>query len=75
MKRFTLFVSLIVALSVILSACGPAATEVPAAESPAEQPAAEAPAPTEAAPVAYRTNTTVTVVPRCAPLSSFTCQP
>ena len=50
MKRFTLFVSLIVALSVILSACGPAATEVPAAESPAEQPAAEAPAPTEAPP-------------------------
>ncbi|NWG06886.1 MAG: ABC transporter substrate-binding protein [Chloroflexi bacterium] len=55
MKRFTLFVSLFVALSVVLSACGPAATEAPAAESPAEQPATEAPAepePTEAPPPA-----------------------
>lgn len=54
MKRFTLFVSLLVALSVILSACGPAATEAPAVEAPAEQPATEAPAepaPTEAPPV------------------------
>ena len=45
MKRFTLFVSLIVALSVILSACGPAATQAPAVEAPTEQPATEAPAP------------------------------
>ena len=56
MKRFTLFMSLIVALSVILSACGPAATEAPApaVEAPAEQPTAEAPAPapTEAPPPA-----------------------
>ena len=52
MKRFTLFVSLLVALSVVLSACGPAATEAPAAEAPAEQPAAEAPAPTEVPPPA-----------------------
>ena len=49
MKRFTLFVSLLVALSVVLSACAPAATEAPVAtEAPAEQPATEAPAPTEA---------------------------
>ena len=48
MKRFTSFVSLLVALSVILSACGSAATEAPAPEAPAEQPAAEAPALTEA---------------------------
>jgi len=54
MKRFTLFVSLIVALSVILSACAPAATEAPAAQPPAEQPATEAPAaePVEEAPAA-----------------------
>ncbi|HSG45140.1 MAG TPA: ABC transporter substrate-binding protein [Anaerolineales bacterium] len=46
MKRFTLFVSVLVALSVILSACAPSA---PAVEAPAEeQPAVEAPAePTE----------------------------
>jgi peptide/nickel transport system substrate-binding protein len=48
MKRLTLFVSLLVALSVILSACAPAATEAPAAETPTEKPVAEAP--TEAAP-------------------------
>lgn len=54
MKRFTLFVSLTVALTLILSACGPAATEAPAAEAPAEQPAAEAPAPTDAPPAMPR---------------------
>lgn len=56
MKRFTLFVSLIVALSVILSACASPATEAPApaADAPAEQPAtdAPAPAPTDAPPPA-----------------------
>ncbi|MCI0556239.1 MAG: hypothetical protein L0287_35295, partial [Anaerolineae bacterium] len=52
MKRFTLFVSLLVVFSVILSACTPAATEAPpvATEAPAtdapatEPPATEAPA-------------------------------
>ena len=55
MKRFTLFLTILVALSVILSACAPAAPEAPAVEeAPAEQPAAEeeAPAPTEAPPPA-----------------------
>ncbi len=42
MKRYTLFVSLIVALSVVLSACGGGATQVPAEPS-----APEAPTPTE----------------------------
>jgi ABC-type transport system substrate-binding protein len=51
MKRFTLFVSLLVALSLVLSACGGgAATEAPAA--PADNSAPEAAAPTEAAPAA-----------------------
>jgi len=52
MKRFTLFVSVLVALSVILSACAPAATEAPAVEAPAQPAATEAPAPTEAPPPA-----------------------
>jgi len=51
MKRFTLFVSLLVALSVILSACAPAATDAPAVDVPGDQPATEAPPePTEAPP-------------------------
>ena len=52
MKRFTLFASFLVALSVILGACGPAATQAPAAEAPTEQPVVEAPVPTEAPPPA-----------------------
>jgi len=56
MKRFTLFLCVLVVLSVILGACAPAATEAPAAEEPAvEAPAAPAateapPEPTEEAP-------------------------
>lgn len=49
MKRFTLFVSLIVALSLILSACAPAAseaaTEPAVTEAPAESQPTEPPAP------------------------------
>lgn len=55
MKRFTLFLSVLVVLSVILGACAPAATEAPVAdEAPTEAPAAtEAPLePTEEAPAA-----------------------
>ena len=49
MKRYTLFVSLIVAFSVVLSACGGAAaqTQAPAAETQAPA-ATQAPAPTDA---------------------------
>ena len=50
MKRFTLFVSVLVALSVILSACAPAAPEAPAVEEPAVESPAEEPAATEEAP-------------------------
>ncbi|MDX1378308.1 MAG: ABC transporter substrate-binding protein, partial [Anaerolineales bacterium] len=51
MKRFTLFVSILVVLSVILSACAPAATEAPAVDGPDDQPATEAPPePTDAPP-------------------------
>ena len=55
MKRFTLLVSLIVVLSIVLSACGAPATQAPAAtEAPATSaPATEAPAPaTTEAPAA-----------------------
>lgn len=52
MKRFTLFVSLIILLSLVLSACGggaaptevPGATQAPASEAPATEAATEAPA-------------------------------
>ena len=52
MKRFTLFVSLIILLSLVLSACGggaaptevPGATQAPASEVPATEAATEAPA-------------------------------
>ncbi len=51
MKRFTLFVSLLIALSLVLSACGGGApTEAPADVT--EAPETEAPAPTEEAPAA-----------------------
>ena len=52
MKRFTLFLSVLVVLSVILGACAPSTTEAPAVDEPANQPAAtDAPAePTEEAP-------------------------
>lgn len=49
MKRYTLFVSLIVALSVVLSACGGgAATQAPAAATQAPAATTQAPAPTDA---------------------------
>lgn len=49
MKRYTLFVSLIVALSVVLSACGGgAATQAPAAATQAPAATTHAPAPTDA---------------------------
>lgn len=49
MKRYTLFVSLIVALSVVLSACGGgAATQAPAAATQAPAATMQAPAPTDA---------------------------
>ena len=50
MKRLYFVVSVLVALSMLLSACGAPATEAPAVEAPAatEAPAAEAPAATEA---------------------------
>jgi peptide/nickel transport system substrate-binding protein len=52
MKRYTLFVSLTVALAVILSACGGAATQTQApAAAPTKAPATQAPPPTEAPPV------------------------
>lgn len=56
MKRFTLFLSLLVALSLALSACGGgAATEAPAAQEPAAPAATDAPAAEEpAAPAAPR---------------------
>ncbi|HXW01119.1 MAG TPA: extracellular solute-binding protein, partial [Anaerolineae bacterium] len=44
-KRFFWLISLLVALTLVMSACGGAAT--PAPEQPAEEPAAEAPAATE----------------------------
>lgn len=48
MKRYTLFVSLIIALSLVLSACGGgAATQAPTEPSAPEPSAPEAPAPTE----------------------------
>lgn len=51
MKRFTLFLSLLVALSLVLSACGGgAAPEAPA--EPAESSATDAPAPTAEEPAA-----------------------
>lgn len=50
MKKFSLFLGLVVMLSLVLAACGPAATpepvaEEPAAEEPAVEEATEAPAP------------------------------
>jgi multiple sugar transport system substrate-binding protein len=45
MKKATLVISILVAMSMLLAACAPAATPAPAAEAPAaEAPAAEAPA-------------------------------
>ncbi len=42
MKRFTiLFLSLLVVLSMVLTACGPATTEPPATEEPTDEPTAE----------------------------------
>ena len=65
MKKVTLVISILVAMSMLLAACAPAATPAPAAEAPAaeapaaEAPAAEAPAATEApaaeAPAAAKT--------------------
>ena len=50
MKRYTLFVSLTVALAVILSACGGAATQTQAPAAATQAPATQPPAPTEAPP-------------------------
>jgi peptide/nickel transport system substrate-binding protein len=53
MKRLSVVLSILIALSMLLAACAPAATEAPAQEPAVEEPTqAPAPEPTEAAPVA-----------------------
>src|SRR3989304_3330011 len=55
MKKFSLFLGLVVMLSLVLAACGPAATLEPAVEEPAaEEPAAEEPAAEEPAAEPFR---------------------
>ncbi|HEY4717798.1 MAG TPA: BMP family ABC transporter substrate-binding protein, partial [Anaerolineales bacterium] len=50
MKKFSLFLALVLSLSLILSACGPAPTEAPVTEAPPEAEATEAEEPTAEPP-------------------------
>lgn len=67
MKRFTLFVSVLVVFSVVLSACAPAATEVPDAVPPVE--ATEAPAAPSVLKIANTANITT-----WDPIASFSTE-
>jgi peptide/nickel transport system substrate-binding protein len=71
MKRFTLFVSLLVVLSVVLSACAPAATEAPEAVPPVE--AIDAPTEAPAAPSVLKIANTANIT-TWDPIASFSTE-
>ncbi|MEB2333422.1 MAG: ABC transporter substrate-binding protein [Anaerolineaceae bacterium] len=75
MKRFTLFVSLLVVFSVIVSACAPAAETPAASEAPAtDAPLAETPAPQEpAAPLVLKIANTANIT-TWDPIASFSTE-